>query len=73
MIDLTYFNRLDIEFIVFTFTYDNTLFVVLQILVIILTKLVPETHSIIIDDIMVMIDIIINLRLCFCLLLPPHY
>jgi len=61
MIDLTYFNRLDIEFIVFTFTNDNTLFVVLQILVLIFAKLVPETHCIIINDVMVMIDIILNL------------
>jgi len=72
MINVTYFNWLDLEFIVFTFTDNNWLCVLFEILVVIFAKLVPETHFIIIDDVMVMINVILNLRLSFCLLVPAH-
>jgi len=73
VIDLTYFHWFDIEFIVFTFAYYYWLFILLEILIIIFRKLVLKTHFVIIDYVMVVIDLIIDLRLGLSFLFIPDY
>jgi len=45
VVDVTYFNRFDLELIVLTLADDDTLLVLLYFLIVILRELVSETHA----------------------------
>lgn len=70
---LTYFHWFDIEFIVFTFADYYWLFILLKLLIIIFRKLVLKTHFVIIDYVMLVIDLIVDLRLGLSFLFIPDY
>lgn len=73
VVDLTYFHWFDIEFIIFTFAYYYWLFILLKLLIIIFRKLVLKTHFVIIDYVMLVIDLIVDLRLGLSFLFIPDY
>jgi hypothetical protein len=73
VVDLAYFHWFDLELVVFTFTDDDALFVLLHFIVVIFGKLVFETHFIVIDNVMVVINLIVYIRLCLSFFLKSDY
>jgi hypothetical protein len=71
MVDLTHFDWFDVELVVFTFTDYDTLFVLLQVIILVFGELILETHFVVVDNVMVVIDRVVDLRLRLSLFFLP--
>jgi len=72
VVDEAHLHGFDVEFIVFTFADDYWLFVVLHVLIVVLRKLIFETHFVIIDNVMLVINLVVHIRIWLSFLLIPN-
>jgi hypothetical protein len=72
VVDEAHLHGFDVEFIVFTFADDYWLFVVLHVLIVVLRKLIFETHFVIIDNVMLVINLVVHIRIWLSFFLIPY-
>ena len=61
VVNLAHFDWFDLELVVLAFADYHTLFVVLQVLVLVFRELILETHFVVIDNVVVVIDIVVDI------------
>lgn len=68
MVNLAYFCRFELKFIVFALTYDDALFVLLQFLVLVVEKLFFERLVLFVDYFILVVNLVVLLQMFTCFL-----